>query len=307
MRKRVAPQWKGRHLKEITRSDVAHLINAVEGGGARRMRFALIRKMFKWAVSNGDIAESPIRDMEPPPTLPSRERVLSEEELALCWNAAADLSEPFASFVRMLAITGQRREEVAGTRWQELNRQQRLWTIPGERVKNGTTHDVPLSDAAIALLDQLAGVDPEAKTTPKWPPSGLVFTTTGETAISGFSKMKKRLDASMRAHSKKLAEARGDDPYHVQLVPWRLHDLRRTLATGLRLLGFSLDTTEAVLNHKSGSRSGIVQVYQRHEYRDEKRAALQGWADHVLKIAHEAAKELRSREPADDDAVLHAA
>jgi integrase len=307
LRKRVVPRWKGRHLKEIGRSDVAHFINAIEGAGSRRMHFALIRKMFKWAVSNGDIAESPIRDMDPPPTLPSRDRVLTDEELALVWNAAAQLGEPFGSFIRMLAITGQRRDEVAKMQWQELSRSQRMWTVPGERVKNAATNDVPLSNAAIAILDALAGFGSKADEARRWPRTGFVFTTTGKSAISGFSKMKNRLDAEMLAIAKKVAEERGDDPEQVQLTPWRLHDLRRTLATGLRLLGVSLDATEAVLNHRSGSRSGIVQVYQRHEYKDEKRDALQRWSEHVLKVAPHAAAELPGKEAANDDAVLHAA
>lgn len=307
LRKRVAPRWKGRHLKEIARSDVAHFINAIEGGGARRMHFAVLRKMFKWAVSNGDIAESPMRDMDSPPTLPSRDRVLTDEELALCWNAAAELGDPFGSYVRMLAITGQRRDEVAKMQWQELNRSHRMWTVPGERVKNATTNDVPLPDLAITILHALAGVGSKPAEAQRWPRSGFVFTTTGKSAISGFSKMKKRLDAEMLARARELAEARDDDPEQVQLTAWRLHDLRRTLATGLRLLGFSLDATEAVLNHKSGSRSGIVQVYQRHEYKEEKREALQRWAEHVLKVAQDTAAELRGNEAANDDAILHAA
>jgi hypothetical protein len=150
LRKRVAPRWKGRHLKEIARSDVAHFINAIEGGGARRMHFAVLRKMFKWAVSNGDIAESPMRDMESPPTLPSRDRVLADEELALCWNAAAELGEPFGSYVRMLAITGQRRDEVAKMQWQELTDAIRDSLLgKSEFLPSG---DETLDEASIALV-----------------------------------------------------------------------------------------------------------------------------------------------------------
>jgi integrase len=309
LRNRIAARWSGRTLKEITRADVAHLLHSVEGDGARRMTFALIRKMFKWAVSNGDIAESPARDMEPPPTLPSRDRVLSDEELALCWHAAGKLPYPFGPFIRMLALTGQRRDEVAGMRWEELDRSRRMWTIPGARVKNATTNDVPLSGAALAVLDEMANLasKPDDDEPVRWPRRGFVFTTTGKSAISGFSKTKLRLDALMLDRAKQIAEEAGENPETVTLEAWRLHDLRRTLATGLRVLGVSLDATEAVLNHKSGSRSGIVQVYQRHEYKEEKRTALDQWAENLLGAAGKADDEKPQPRAANDADLVHAA
>jgi integrase len=119
--------------------------------------------------------------------------------------------------------------------------------------------------------------------------------------------MKLRLDALMLDRAKQIAEEAGENPDTVRLEAWRLHDLRRTLATGLRVLGVSLDATEAVLNHKSGSRSGIVQVYQRHEYKEEKRAALDQWAEHVLGVAGNADDEKPEPRAANDDDLFHAA
>ena len=126
---------------------------------------------------------------------------------------------------------------------------------------------MPLSVQAIEVLDELAGGG-------DWPRQGLVFSTTGKTPVSGFSKAKKRLDEHM-AH---VLEPR-------TLEPWRTHDLRRTVATGLQRLGVRFEVTEAVLNHLSGARSGIAGVYQRHDWAIEKRHALTKWADWVAEVA----------------------
>ena len=168
--------------------------------------------------------------------------------------------------IRLLMVTGQRREEVAGLDWKELDRSAAEWVIPAARSKNGKAHTVPLSQLALDQLDALAG-DGE------WPKKGLVFTTTGKTPASGHSRAKERIDRLM------IELLDGAD-----LEPWRIHDLRRTTATGLQRLGVRFEVTEAVLNHVSGSRSGVAGVYQRHSWKDEKRDALKAWAAHVERI-----------------------
>jgi integrase len=193
-------------------------------------------------------------------------------ELALVWEAAGNLGEPFAAFYRALIYTGQRREEVAALPWDELSRSDAEWRLPASRAKNGAAHIVPLAPQMIALFDGIAGGK-------KWPRKGLVFTTTGKTPISGFSRAKLRLDKEMAVIEAKRAADAGEDPQEVSL--WRVHDLRRTLATGMQRLNVRLEVTEAVLNHVSGSRAGIVGVYQRHDWKDEKRSALAAWARHV--------------------------
>jgi integrase len=125
---------------------------------------------------------------------------------------------------------------------------------------------VPLTDQAIAILDEFAFEG-------TWPSKGLVFSVTGKTPISGFSKAKNRLDALV---------TKGNG---AELEPWRIHDLRRTVATGFQRLGVRFEVTEAVLNHLSGSRSGLPAVYQRHDWADEKREALEAWARHIQKLA----------------------
>jgi integrase len=155
-----------------------------------------------------------------------------------------------------LILTGQRRDEVAGMAWSELNLEERTWHLPRGRVKNDNGHDVPLSEPTLELISQVrkvAGVD-------------LLFSTTGKTPVSGFSKEKAA-----------LVERVGFDD-------WWLHDLRRTMASGMARLGVSLPVIEKILNHTSGSFRGVVGIYQRHSYADEKRAALDLWGAHVARL-----------------------
>jgi integrase len=128
---------------------------------------------------------------------------------------------------------------------------------------------VPLSDAVVEELDGVAGE--------KWPRKGLVFTTTGKTPVSGFARAKRRLD-------KQIADIAADEQEERELAPWRYHDLRRTFATGMQRLGVRFEVTEAILNHVGSARSGVAGVYQRHDWKDEKRAALEAWAAHVQSI-----------------------
>jgi integrase len=160
---------------------------------------------------------------------------------------------PLNAIVRFLILSGQRREEVAGMKWTELSDDFSTWTIPASRAKNGATHIVPLSDQAREQLRSL----------PQF--NELVFPGL-RGAFNGWSKAKAALDAKSG------------------VTNWRLHDLRRTMATGLQRLGVRLEVTEQVLNHVSGSRAGIVGVYQRHDFALEKRAALQAWGEQVIAI-----------------------
>jgi integrase len=174
------------------------------------------------------------------------------------WRAAEKISGPFGALVELLALTGQRRDEVAGMRWHELDLEGRLWTLPRGRVKNDQGHEVPLSAAAVAILKSL----------PRIADSPFVFTTNGTAPSSGYSKGKRRLDELLPR----------------EMAPWRLHDLRRTVASGMARLGINLPVIEKVLNHGSGSFAGIVSVYQKHSFADEKRAALDAWGQHVERL-----------------------
>jgi integrase len=268
--KEIAGRWKGKRLSEITRAQVNGMLDEIVDRGtpirANRV-FAQFRKMCNWAVGKGIIERSPCEGVTAPSPESKRERVLDNAEIKLVWGASEALGWPFGPIVQLLLLTGARRDEVAGMRWSELSLKDRTWTIPKARSKNGRSHAIPLSDTALAVLESLPRAGDRVD---------FVFSTTGRTAVSGFSRMKATIDASIAERLSEEAEARGEA--HSAMPDWILHDLRRTLATNLQKLGVRLEVTEAVLNHVSGSRAGVVGVYQLHHWADEKRAALTAWA-----------------------------
>lgn len=277
LRLHVVPHLKTKPLPAISRADITRIFDALPAGKAalRRNVHSVIRRLFRWAVGRGDIERSPMEGMEPPASAASRDRVLSDDELRLAWECSENLGYPFRSLYRLLIGTGQRREEVAGLIWSEVDRAKATWSLPAARAKNSIANHVHLNDMMIEELDRIAGSD-------AWPRSGLVLTTNGKTSVSGFSRAKRRLDGEM---SKALAEeATAHKRKPEALQPWRVHDFRRTFATGMQRLGVRFEVTEAILNHVSGSKAGVAGVYQRHDWKDEKRAALDAWAVHISHI-----------------------
>lgn len=273
LRRYAVPVIGNKPLPAITRKDVTAVLAAAQHKVATaNLLFATLRRMMRWAVNQGDLERSHMDGMDPPAKAPSRDRVLDDDELILVWKASADLGYPFGPLIRMLILTGARREEVAALDWSELDRDAAIWVLPPKRSKNGVAARQPLSNLAVVELDALAlrlGAD-------DWLKSGLVFSTTGETSVSGFSRAKTRLDKAVET----LAEKQEKMPPPA----WRVHDLRRTLATGLQRLGVRFEVTEAVLNHVSGAKSGVAGIYQRHDWAAEKAAALQAWAEHVSSL-----------------------
>lgn len=261
----AVPELRNKPLPDITRKDIRAVLAPVRDKPATaRKLFAILRRLFNFAIAEDDLKVSPLEGMEAPPAPTSRDRVLEDWELALVWRGADKIGSPFGPMVRLLILTGARREEVAGLRWDELREGEAVWHLPAERAKNGNALDLPLSALAVAEVGKMKGK------ADKWPRRGLLFSTTGKTPVSGFSKAKARLDA-------KIAELNDGEG----LDHWTLHDLRRTLATGLQRLGIRFEVTEAILNHVSGSRSGVAGIYQRHDWGPEKRAALDAWASHI--------------------------
>lgn len=275
-------------LPAITRADIVRIMDNIPASqpSVRRLTFAVLRKLFNWAKSRGDVDASPLDAVEVPADAASRDRVLKDAELALVLKAARQIEAPFGPMYLLLFATGQRRDEVAGLDWRELDRASAIWTLPGERSKNGEANIIPLNRHALAALDRLAGLAEADR--PEWPRKGLLFTTTGATHVSGFSRAKSRLDALTEQLAKQQAVEAGQDENAAGVAPWRLHDARRTLATALQRLGVRFEVTEAVLNHVSGSRSGVAGVYQRHGWGPEKRAALEAWADHCDRVCNPA-------------------
>lgn len=276
----LKPALADKPLPHIGRAELQPIIDAIPAHqkGMRRAVFAYASVFFGWATRRGDISANPLADMEKPPAPAPRDRVLSDAELGLLWKSTAKVSAPFGSFFRLLILTGQRRSEVACLEWGELDRVAAIWTVPADRAKNGVAHIVPLSAGVVSELDRLAEV--HGSDCPEWPKSGFVLTTTGKTPISGITRAKNALDA---------AAAKANDTQH--LPGWRIHDLRRTVATGLQRLGIRFEVTEAVLNHVSGAKGGVAGVYQRHDWKEEKRAALDAWAAHVAGLTKTKAKD----------------
>jgi integrase len=242
---------------------------------------------FAWALKRGDVAANPFAEVPIAKSVNKRERTLTDDELVEIWRAAGDAASPYGTIIRLLILTGQRRGEVAGMTRSELSGDLTTWTIPRERAKNGVIHMVPLSAPAADLVrptlpedaDQAKRVEAELRI------SAALVLPGKDGPYAGWSKSKCALDAA-------IAEAREEAAAKVgataaPLVPWSVHDLRRTVATGLQRLGVRLEVTEAVLNHISGSRGGIAGVYQLHDWAVEKRAALDAWAAHVLAIVEQ--------------------
>ena len=265
----VMSAWRGRRVQDISKRDLIALLDAVNDRGSPIMANRLlsaVRKLFNWCVARDIIQVSPCTLVSPPAPERSRDRVLTDAEIKLVWQAADAEGWPFSPLVKMLILTGQRLSEVGGMRWNEIDFQNKVWTLPPERVKNSERHGVPLSQPAIEILSAL----PRISTT-----KGIVFTTRRDVAVSGFSRAKDRLDVAM------AGAVPADAP---SISHWTFHDIRRTAASGMARLGILLPVIEKVLNHKSGTFRGIVGVYQRHSFSEEKRAALEAWSRHVESV-----------------------
>src|SRR5438067_8662794 len=260
-------KWRNRPIASITRRDVIELIDGIIARGAEiqaNRTLARLRALFNWAIEKDRLSASPVARMKLPTKERPRDRVLSDDELRWFWSAAEKIKWPFGPLAKLLLLTAQRRDEVAGMEWPELDLTKQLWIIPRHRAKNNRAHEVPLSDAAMPVVRSVPRIG-----------SRFVFTTTGETAVSGFSKAKSRLDAAMM--DAKRAELGKADP----IPEWTLHDLRRTAATGMARLNFPPHVVDKVLNHVSGTIRGVAAVYNRFEYLEDRRAALEAWARYV--------------------------
>jgi integrase len=267
----VLPKWGDRSVRSITRSDVNDLIDAKarsrnrprKGAGpgasiqANRL-LAALRALFRWAAAQALVDADPTSGVLARGAEEDRDRVLDRREFFFMWHGSDRIGRPFGPIFKLLALTGARKNEVAAMRWAEVDLEQRIWTIPSARTKGDRTHIVHLSDAAIEILETL-------------PRTGeLVFSTTGETPVSGFSAAKRRLDAEM------AKEAGAPIP------DWRIHDIRRSSATMLAEdLKVAPQVVDKILNHSNGVVRGVAAIYNRALHLDERRAALEALGRYI--------------------------
>ena len=259
----VKPAWDGRLIATLSRRDVIDLVDSVVDRGAvtmARRLHAHLHRLFRWSVGRGILTVNPMTDLPKPGKAVKRDRVLVDAELAAVWKAADIVGWPFGPAVQLLILTAARRDEIGALSWSEVDGV--TIELSGARTKNGEPHTIPLSTTAARLIELL----------PRIGGGDLVFTTNGETPVSGWSKAKSSLDDA----AAKL--------YGRALPAWRLHDLRRTTATGMQRIGISLQVVEAILGHVGGSRAGVAGVYQRHTFDVEKRTALEAWAHEVERV-----------------------
>lgn len=245
-----------RDIREVRRPDVLEVLDAAveRGAGYQANRIlATIRKLYNWCIERGIVESNPIAGLKAPTRERSRDRVLDDEEIGQMLRACRNEAYPFRQFVPLLLATAQRRGELAAMRWSEIDLVAKTWVIPADRSKNGKPHVVPLSEYALAALADV----------PRFLNSDYVLTTTRKTPISGFSKMLARLSDE------------------AEVTAWRLHDLRRTAASGMARAGVAPHVVEKVLNHISGTISGVAAVYNRYGYDTEKRDALEKWGSHL--------------------------
>lgn len=259
----ILPLWGSRSIHSITKRDVVSLIDGVVDRGAPIMAnrvFAIVRKFFNWCVGKAILEASPCLALQAPGQERARDRILDDDEIAAVLRAAREIGFPFGQIVELLLLTGQRRSEVAGMRWEEIDFENALWTMEGVRTKNGKPHLVHLSPQAIALIEPL----------PRF--GACVFATRRDTPYQAFTQGKNKIDALC-----------GFDD-------WVLHDLRRTVVSGMARLGVLPHVADKILNHQSGSISGVAAVYQRHQFENERRAALELWGRHLEHLLDETGK-----------------
>jgi integrase len=255
----VLPAWRGRAIHDIRRRDVIELVEriAADRPSLANRTLSVLSKFFNWLCARDMLAASPARGVERPHRERPRGRTLTDTELQALLRAC-ESGGVFGQALKVLALTGARRNEVSRMTWSEIDEERQLWILPSERSKNGRAHVVPLSTQAWAIIDAM----------PRLAGCPYVFSIDGRGPIIGWAKAKTRISAKAG-----IAEE-----------GWRLHDLRRSCAAGMARLGTSVPVIEKALNHQSGVFRGIVSTYQTHNYADEVRIALQRWADHVEQL-----------------------
>jgi integrase len=265
--RRNLPEWLRRPANALMLSDAVRAIDCIKAGKgtvAANRTLAYGRAAYSWAIKRQRLAANPFRGIERAGREAPRERVLSDTELGAIWCACGGLNATAAGFVRMLMLTLQRREEVAGMHWTELDNgaDPAVWTVPPQRAKNGRGHIVHLTEPARAIIRDM----------PRIVGNPFVFVAPRGGSLAGFSRTKYRIDTAL---------VKAGTP----VIDWCFHDFRRSGVTALASMGFPPHVADKLLNHVTGAIRGVAAVYQRHEFLNERKAALDAWAAHVLAAA----------------------
>ena len=257
LRRDVVAHWGTKSIHEIKKRDVIDLVAIVSqrNGHAAYRLLKTLKTFFRWCIGRAVIDFSPAEGVQSNWREVSRDRVLTDPELVAIILATRKMPWPYGGIVQFLALTGQRREEVAQMRWSEIDEATRTWSIPASRSKNGKAHIVHLSNEAWSIIASHRGG-----------PNQYVFESTRRTHFQTFGTAKRELDG--------LSEIQG----------WRLHDLRRTVVSGMARLGVPPHIADKILNHQAGTISGVAAVYQRHEFLIERKQALDLWGEHVCDV-----------------------
>ena len=258
LRRHFLPVFEDRPLASITKHDVSSILDGLlaRPSGANHA-FAAIRVLLRWATRRGYLTHSPCEGMAQPARLASRERMLTDMELAAVLTTAKGFAWPFGPIVVLLILTGQRRSEIGGLRWDYIDEQQQTMTLPASLTKNNRAHVFPYGSMCREVLTGIPKVD-----------DVYLFPARGnrEHTYAGWGKAKRTFDALC------------------PIAPWTLHDLRRTVATNLAALGTPPHVTERLLNHVSGTVSGVAAIYNRHAYMSEMRQALDAWERKLISL-----------------------
>ncbi len=271
IRRRLLPVWGDWPIEEFDGTEAADIVDPLVAAGkpkAARMTMEAIKGTWNWGVKLRLVPASPFRGIPLPAAARTqeRDRVLTESEIRTIWLATETAGYPGGGLVRLLLLLGVRRGELANATWGEFDLEKREWAISGARTKNGKPHLVPLPDLGMEIIEGL----------PRFEPAGFVFTTTGgRKPINGFMQM--------RAHINNLAEAENG----AALDHWTLHDLRRTAATHMARMNVPPHVVEKLLNHTTGQLGGVARIYNRYQYLDERRVALERWARRIESIVED--------------------
>jgi integrase len=252
--------FERRSIAAVAPREIVQKLNALNDRPSEKEHAHRIgRTFFRWCVRQHIIDRSPMENMDAPPVGTSRDRVLTDDELAAVYRTASTGDTTFHRFVALLLLLGLRRGEAANLRWEFFNEQSGTLTIPADLTKNKRTFVIPYGSVVSAMLREM----PKLSDTFLFPATREQIKGKPVTVMTGFSKPKHDFD--------KEAGVSG----------WVLHDCRRVFATGLQKLGVRLEVIEVLLNHVSGSRAGIVGVYQRYNYAPEMQVAVQRWQEYL--------------------------